>query len=148
MTESIKINHVDEWNFLYKGILIKVKRHVTNYDNKEHWCYYLTWCKHKINHAVFNLMTAGIKETKYLSCNYDDSPLSRLGWHVGCTFGKLTRDENAELQYIELGCDYSHIWDEGKTYDLEELISDAKNTADDFISQYPNYLAIKVDLWD
>ena len=140
MTESIKINHVDAWSFLYKCIVIEVKRHVTDYDNKEHWCYYLGWAKYSMNQDVFNLITAGIKETKYFSCNYYDSPLSELNWHCGCTHGKLFRDENAELQYIELGCDYSHIWDEGITYDLEELIGDAKNTADDFISKYPNYI--------
>ena len=143
MNSELKINHVDQWNFLYKSILIKVKRHVTDYDNKEHWCYYLTWAKHSMNHDVFNLMTAGIKETKYLSCNYNDSPLSKLEWHGGCTFGNLKRDENAELQYIELGCDYSHIWDKGKIYDLEELIIDAKNTADEFITKYPNYIKDK-----
>jgi hypothetical protein len=128
------LNHCDVWTGRYRGIFLKINK-ATN------WCYYITWNKRRMDNSIFNQLTAGITENNYFSCNYLDSPLATLRWHGGASFGKLFRDENAELQAIEIGCDYNHIWDEGEYYCLDSVLENAKSTIDDFINNYPDWQA-------
>ena len=136
-------SHCDVWTRMYKGLFIKIHRshQLGNVDYhikpKDLWCYYISFNKDRLEESIFNLVTAGIKETEWFSCNYQDSPLSNLNWHHGCTYGKLIRNHNAELHVIELGCDYDHYWDEGFDYCFEYVENEAMATVDDFIDRYP-----------
>ena len=146
------LSHCDVWTGMYKGIFIKIHRHMQkgmdeyHIRDKELWCYYLSFNKDRLNESIFNYVTAGIKETDFFSCNYSDSTLYNLNWHHGCTFGKLIRNKNSELHVMELGCDYNHYWDEGHHYTLGSVLNDCMSTVDEFHENYPNALKEKVSV--
>lgn len=63
---------------------------------------------------------------------YDKVPLiNSIHFHGGVTyFNKITNPGNKKI--IEIGCDYSHLNDEGNDYNEYYLQYDAENTIDCF----------------
>ena len=137
--ETKDLSHLDTWTGMYNGIFLKIVKHITKYYNKDRWCYYISWNKDRLNPEVFNILIDGVIETRFYYCTYEKSPLYNLYWHGGATYGKLIRNEEGIIHVIEIGCDYSHLWDEGCVYTLDELLHDAKKTIDNFIEEYPNW---------
>lgn len=48
--------------------------------------------------------------------------------HGGCTWYSKESTVDDKKRLVKFGCDYSHLWDEGKTYTLESVYSDVKNS--------------------
>jgi hypothetical protein len=143
--ESKDLRHKNTWSATYKKIPFEIQNYKTkgmaeyHIKEKDNWNYYVYFRKFDMPIELFNLLTAGIKEGKYSSCNYYDSPVANLDWHGGITFGQLTRDENSELICLKAGCDYQHYWDEDFDYCLDYVLGDALKTIDGFFETYSTF---------
>lgn len=107
---------------------------------KPWWTYYIYIHKDRLSEKQFSLLDMPIKiaesspsKRKY----YEYSDLPDLGFHCGCTFYEK---ECYQLEYsgVKIGCDYNHYWDEGKNYDLQDILEDVKGTINKFLLQF-NY---------
>ncbi len=60
--------------------------------------------------------------------DYSASWLADLQWHCGITLGEFQYNGMQEICAVKAGCDYSHLWDEGRDYALDDLIADCRAT--------------------
>jgi hypothetical protein len=131
--QEIRLNHRDTWTGEYLGLRFEIVRwRISPDSDKDTWNYYVIFPKKKLSGEVFAAIGAGFNEGKW-GWDYYSSPLSELPWHCGITFGEIVRDYEQEAVAIKAGCDYSHLYDEGKTYYLEYLLSDVKETIEGFL---------------
>jgi len=75
---------------------------------------------------------------------YLENPLlSALDFHGGITYYSRGFDSQDRRQ-IKIGCDYNHFFDQHRIYNQSEVMSEVKNTIDDFLNQVdyklPDYL--------
>lgn len=68
---------------------------------------------------------------KYCSNDYSytASRVARIDFHGGITYYEKM-GHSKEFRCIKVGCDYAHLWDEGKEYDEKEVASDAVRAID------------------
>lgn len=104
-------------------------------DGRCCWNYYVYL--HELALSNFNdfWLEPEVKEfsvvgTKYVSYDYYSSPLSHVDWHGGVTFWEGHNLLIPGQRAIEIGCDYSHIFDQERGYDYElaEVLSDCLRT--------------------
>lgn len=72
--------------------------------------------------------------TKYISHDYYASILGSVEMHGGITFYSK-HGHTPGHRCVEIGCDYQHLWDEGKYYDENDLLADAMTTIDDLFNR-------------
>jgi len=73
-----------------------------------------------------------IRKSNYIIWNYDNIDVYL---HGGITFyAKHIYPPNKKV--IEIGCDYSHLWDVERIYCLDDIIADAHKTIDDIYEKY------------
>ena len=72
--------------------------------------------------------------------NYSGEPLiNNLDWHCGCTYySKHGHDGNTRT--VQIGCDYQHYWDEGRNYNIEYVMDEARSCVDSLWEMIPNIL--------
>lgn len=117
------MRHQDRWFGKHNGVPYEI---VNWGQNKEFWNYYLYFSSGNTTPSKFaELLT--IQHAKY-SIGYSDSWLAALDWHYGCTFGEFQFNSMGEKDGVKAGCDYSHYWDEGNTYHLEDVRRDCLQT--------------------
>ncbi len=108
--------------------------------DKERWTSYIfidTLCIPEKQRDQFWLSLTGDKHANYDYYKYD---VSGLPFHNGCTFYDKEGGPDSKRQYIKVGCDYNHIWDEGHTYYAEGVEREIKEVIDAFRNMVPNYL--------
>lgn len=68
--------------------------------------------------------------TKYISYDYYSSPLNNIDWHGGITFWEGHNLLIPGQRAIQIGCDYSHLFDQERGYDYEltDVLSDCLRT--------------------
>jgi hypothetical protein len=71
--------------------------------------------------------------TKYFNIDYYSSPLNVDQWHGGITLWEQKNAELAPQRYIKIGCDYQHLHDQGRYYDVSDLVADVYATIDAII---------------
>ena len=64
--------------------------------------------------------------------------ITNINFHHGCTYYNKETGFDGDKQIIKIGCDYQHIWDEGKYYTSEILERDVKRAISDFVNQNPD----------
>ena len=84
---------------------------------EEHWCLYVVIGK---DHPLYE-MACDNKDDEY---GYDTGDKVYDSWHGGCTF------YDKQTTYVEIGCDYQHLWDE-QYWSCTEMPEDIKNDAMD-----------------
>lgn len=74
----------------------------------------------------------------FISYDYYSIPPSRIDWHGGVTF-YAKHGEVPGYRVIELGCDYSHLWDmeAGYTTTFEDVLYDCEQTITQLNELYP-----------
>jgi len=70
---------------------------------------------------------------EHLSYNYWDSLIRDLDFHGGCTWYSKEGGPDEKSRRVKIGCDYQHLWDEGKDYGLNYIFDQAKRTIDSLI---------------
>lgn len=140
-------------NGTHKGLRYKISNHgrykQEPFFDRRHgtWCYYvyipeellppeefdkfwLTPSEHKIERS------SGIYWPTY---DYYNSAWSDAEWHCGVTWYAKLGGHDGAPRCVEIGCDYSHYWDEGHYYNYDAVERDAKNTINILVQRYPFY---------
>lgn len=104
-------------------------------NGKGCWNYYVYLHERKLTNFSDFWLNPTIKEfsaggTKYLYYDYDSSPLSSIDWHGGVTFWEGHNLLIPGQRTIQIGCDYSHLFDaeRGYDYELSDVLSDCLRT--------------------
>lgn len=65
----------------------------------------------------------------HITHDYYNSPVGDVEMHGGITYyAKHGHTEGHRC--VEIGCDYQHLWDDGKSYDEEDVLRDVEHTID------------------
>jgi hypothetical protein len=86
------------------------------------WNYYIYFTATNTTPEKWNELLEIVPD-KY-SINYSESWLAGLDWHYGITFGEFIYDHEKNIFCVKAGCDYNHYWDEGCSYDLQDVYVD------------------------
>ena len=120
---EIKLRLKHSWYAKIDGFSVEI---VNWGENFEHWNYYVSFEYQNTPKKLWDILTA-TSTTKY-GIDYYDSWLVDIDWHGGITYGEYIWDGLQEIRAVKAGCDYSHLWDEGCQYDLDDIVRDAENT--------------------
>ena len=67
---------------------------------------------------------------KHIMFDYNSETLIRdLDWHCGCTYYKK-HGHDGEQRVVQIGCDYSHYWDQGHRYNIDYVAQEARACID------------------
>lgn len=80
----------------------------------------------------------------WVTYDYYDSPIRKIVFHGGCTWYSKESTEDDPLRVIKVGCDYQHIWDEGKNYTLDYVYEQVKLS---IMSFHIHFGPIKIRSW-
>lgn len=67
------------------------------------------------------------------------SILANLEWHWGITYFRKVAGFDDEKRRIQVGCDYLHLEDEERHYNLDYIKNDVKRTIESFLYLMPEY---------
>lgn len=122
------------WIGTYKGVGFEIKNwqtppNIIAPNKKDHWTYYLHICLDEIpkenNPDSYWLKGREDEHFHFVFYDYHEHDvLSQLNWHGGITYYAKISGFDGAKKVIKVGCDYMHIWDEGKDYDLDMVESD------------------------
>ena len=124
------------WSGKVKGIFCEIVNWQITTMNV--WDYYLIIRKDNLGEDFKKLLLRPIKRGKRY--HYEDYKLDNFfDMHGGITYYDVLRNEVGKIYGVKIGCDYSHLHDEGKEYSYEIVFEDVKNSVDKFIQNFPNY---------
>ena len=117
-----QLKHKDVWHGEYNGFMFEIVNwSFGNYGStQDKWNHYVLIREWK-NPSLFKELSKFVKDDGDL--DYYKTPCADWDWHCGITFGEKTSSK-----VIKVGCDYQHIYDEGKTYTLEDVYAEALRT--------------------
>lgn len=144
---NIKEKSLKRWFGDYKGVDFEINNLTSSpndiYPSGEtHWTYYLHLRLNGIpeeNDPDSYWLERKKNGTYRYYAYYKHSVMSDLDWHGGITWYSKERGFDGEERVIKIGCDYSHLWDEGYYHDLEDVKNDCKRTIERFLEKVPNY---------
>lgn len=147
MNNELKLSEQKLWRGECHGFQIKIvhwgKDQGMN-DGKGTWNYYVFLHENRLNEK-FDELWLEPKVDKFLGSgrewvNYDYNSLkpTDVHWHGGVTF-YAKHGEVLGHRAIELGCDYSHLWDHeaGFPTTLEDVMFDVQKTCAELNELYP-----------
>ncbi len=141
MRDREELREATKWNGEYKGIRFELSLHGVGDDFRPEgtWAYYLMlsevqfapedWEKVWREPTSWYSRSAGFETPSYT----DHGWLESLDFRGGITLYEKNHSpdvhpENPEPQWVKVGCDYAHSWDEGISYSRGVIESDAKNS--------------------
>lgn len=139
------IEHVNVWYGEYRGIMFEIKNWKMEGLSKfwkSSWVFYLKVLLEQFPEEDREKIKPYIYYTGYgtpLSVPRDDNPILNLEWHGGMTYSAdETTPQFYPYTFLKFGCDYQHLWDEGKTYDIEGVQKEVQECIDSLFVLYPN----------
>jgi hypothetical protein len=84
--------------------------------------------------AESRLRSDGWNEPSYA---YYSAPFADADWHGGVTLYEKKGGIDGAPRHVRIGCDFAHLWDEGRTYDFADVERKAKRTIDALRAIYP-----------
>ncbi len=133
--QIIDIREIKKTRFDYRGVTVEVKHPVTSASgHTDCWCYYLNlslaqFLDPKLGKRLW-IKAKSKSEGSRKDCGYmGDNLLNNLAFHGGITFYRKSFSFD-DSKWIEIGCDYAHLYDDERQYTLEDVICDAKRTVD------------------
>jgi hypothetical protein len=150
---SKDFRHIDVWRGTYRGVGFEINHWEDiipeglseYYHQPHHWTYYLFISPDRIPDKElaeqFWLPPQDLSDAPgrvHYQYSYD-TPVADLNWHCGITFYEKLHGFDGAQRVIKAGCDYSHYWDEGKTYDISLVTSDVYTAIDSFKEMVPDY---------
>lgn len=94
------------------------------------WNYYLFLIEEQMPDVFPSLwldgkrMMINEKPTRHILYEYENTLIADLEWHCGCTYYEKVGGFDGAQRVLKVGCDYNHLWDEGKHYDLSDIEHD------------------------
>ena len=71
--------------------------------------------------------------------NYYNARFAGAEWHGGVTWYQKHGGIDGAIRCVEIGCDFSHAWDQPSAFDFSIVEFEAKNTIDKLLEIYPFY---------
>ena len=139
----MKINIAHKFTGKYKGINFEISHHGIGeeYRPEGTWCYYLIIDENQFTEEYLDdFILKPDTDNKYcrLSYNYYDTKIADLDWHGGITFySKLGGLDGGSLS-IKIGCDYAHLYDEGRSYGVDHILCDVERTINKMLDLFPD----------
>jgi hypothetical protein len=130
----------------HSGIGYEISNHgrdsVGRDDGSGTWCYYVYISEKMLPPELFEQFWLAPKfdDKGRASYSYYDAPFAGVDWHCGITFYQKTGGIDGQPRSVKIGCDYNHYWDEGHSYDLEDVRRDAVNTVSQLQAMYPFFV--------
>ena len=133
--DKVTVRHKDVWTFQYRDITVEISRFRLDGLEGDRWTYYLWLSLDKIPTKDQKGLWPRYKKTGSHGArtfNVNNTWLADLTWHHGMTWYSkhLSSYAKGSGKMIQVGCDYSHLWDEEHTYRRELLRDDAIKTVD------------------
>ena len=117
---------VKTWSGEYMGVPYEIRQWSFS-DGRPVWNYYLFLNELQLPDAFPKLWLRGKKlklggrMTKHVYYEYDKTIIGNLEWHCGCTYYDKVSGHDGAVKIVKAGCDYAHLWDENRHYDLMEI---------------------------
>lgn len=145
MQEGIDV-YKKVWNGKHKGIQFSIcfwksdymekPENAYVYPNKGIWNSYISIHKESIPKEFGNLVPKLTKWRKRFMWAYSNLE-GIFDFSGGITAFDMLHNEKGEQIGFKVGNDYNHIWNGGES--LESILSDVKNSIDQFIWNFPKY---------
>ena len=144
---ELKENKTKKWTGTYKGVGFEINNWKTppnsiEPNEKDCWTYYLYLHLDRIpeeNNPNSYWLKGRKDRNRVFYDYYKHDVMTELDWHGGLTWYSKEHGFDGSGKVIKIGCDYSHLWDEGRFYDLETVKFDCKSTIERFLQKVPNY---------
>ena len=101
------------------------------------WCYYVMVSEQMLDASAFaefwiapgepRVRSSGWAEPSYA---YYSARFADAEWHGGVTYYEKLGGLDGGVRYVKIGCDFAHLWDEGRSYDFAYVEVKAKATID------------------
>ena len=125
------------WNGKFKNISFEIIRWQNYKKSLFRWNFYLYLNIDKIPKG-FEPESFWLEDD---NAHYDHEILSNIDFHGGITFYSKEQISyyNEKVKIVKVGCDYQHLYDDGRDYSLEDIKNDVKRAIDSFIEMIPEY---------
>lgn len=150
--QEIHMNKTESWTFKHAGLTVTVKHWGVERDGlcamnngKGVWNYYVFLHESELGEK-FSEVWLPDKITRFreesperVTHDYEFAPFADADWHGGITYYMKHGQVNGHRS-VELGCDFNHFHDMKRGYDytLDEVVAEAKRTAERLASIYLN----------
>lgn len=139
-----KLNDGHHWFGVWRGIPFEINQSKSSIEHfSSNWTMYLYIHLDRIPEGInpdslwLTKQPSSIGKTKFY--HYYKAPIiPDIGFPGGCTFYAKVDDDP---RVIKIGCDYQHLWNEGETYTIEDIVYDAKYAIESFLRLVPGYKA-------
>ncbi len=133
------INNRSVWYGVYRGVRFEINRFTYSETDTEYkWTHYIILnIDEQLRHEMaekfwlepeYRKMSEESRER--LHYDYYKSPVGDIEFHGGCTFYSKETKIDDKIRVVKIGCDYQHLWDEGKHYDLNYVYTEVKQSID------------------
>lgn len=139
-----KKRETEEWHGVYRGVNFEINKFksFSGMAQSFSWTHYLWIHLNRIPETYTSLWLKGKKDERFGRVHYDyhkNEIINGIEFHGGCTWYSKEYGFDGDKKVIKIGCDYQHLWDEGRIYSLEYVLSEVKKSIDSFISLVPDY---------
>lgn len=110
----------------YRGVPYEIQK-------GRHWTYYLYLIEEQMPDVFGELWLPGEKYSfggpDRIMYRYDECDLiTSLEWHCGCTYYSKVSGFDGDKRVVKVGCDYQHLYDEGRSHNLTDIERDVIDT--------------------
>lgn len=138
---EIKERETKIWNGTHDGIDFEINNFKLG-DNIN-WTYYLLIRLNRIpeeNNPESYWLKGEADKKGYVNYKYmSTEPICNIEFHHGITYYSKVSGFDGANKIIKIGCDYSHLWDEGRHYSLESVKNDVIMSINSFKGLVPKY---------
>lgn len=117
---------VESYSGKYLGVPYEI-RHWSYSNGTPQWNYYIFLSEKQIPSVFKSLWLkpkVAIVGSNHIYYDYSKTLISNLDWHCGCTYYEKISGLDKQTKIVKVGCDYGHIWDEGKSYSIADIERD------------------------
>ena len=144
MNNSLHYKLAKEYTGTYRGIPWSIRN--WSFEGKEpfdKWNYYIYLHLHRFKDQ--ELAAKFWCDDKHYDwgtvADYYNVPIIHsIDFHGGVTLYEKQPGTGASGRVVKVGCDYSHYFDEGRNYHLEDILYDTRTTIDNFHSVCEYYI--------
>src|SRR5690606_36451392 len=139
-------------SIIYRGTYRDIQWEINNFSFEENgdlekWTFYLF-----LYAESFSEPDSVIPQTVYTSYGSkleipkEGCALHNLEWHGGLTY--LSVESQEPFTFLKAGCDYQHLWDEGRYYNEKYIQADIKECIDSLYKRFPEFKNSSILLQD
>lgn len=128
-----ELNKSEVYSGKYLGVPYEIRH--WSCGGEEFWNYYIFLIEKQIPDGFKSAWLKGRRDGRHVFYDYYKSWISDLDWHMGCTFYEKISGFDGADKVIKVGCDYAHLYDEGRHYELNDIETDAFNCIQSLIDR-------------